>query len=178
MANTRGRPSKYDPKYCDVAREFMRDGYSFACVYALTCPSTGEIRYIGKTKDIKSRFKSHCNNRRIFKKQTYYGNWIRSLASDPGLIILSKNKDLDAEEIRLIKHYRELGANLVNTANGGQGYPETPIYKIAREMRSRFGLNSKAYLVAKEIMKKSASGTKHERFLLESACAKLVDTMK
>ena len=28
MANTRGRPSKYDPKYCEIAREFMRDGYS------------------------------------------------------------------------------------------------------------------------------------------------------
>lgn len=28
MTNPVGRPSKYDPKYCDMAVEFLRDGYS------------------------------------------------------------------------------------------------------------------------------------------------------
>ena len=28
MTNPVGRPSKYDPKYCDIAVEFLRDGYS------------------------------------------------------------------------------------------------------------------------------------------------------
>jgi len=39
--------------------------------------SVGNIRYVGKSKDIKRRFREHIKN--YDKSNTYKNNWIKSL---------------------------------------------------------------------------------------------------
>jgi len=44
------------------------------CIYALTDPSTGEVRYIGKANDPSARLKSHLMDSR--RRNTPVYRWI------------------------------------------------------------------------------------------------------
>lgn len=46
-------------------------------IYAIICPITDNVVYIGKTSNIKSRFSAHLNN-----KKTDVGNWIQELKNN------------------------------------------------------------------------------------------------
>jgi hypothetical protein len=93
-------------------------------IYALTCPNTGEVRYIGKSDNPQKRYRIHVHN--YFNKDSYKARWIRSLQRDntkPGLMILEEvmvSEWIEAEK-RWIAHYRSIGAKLTNITEGGQG---------------------------------------------------------
>ena len=62
------------------------------CIYALSHPITNDIRYIGKSKRVKERYKDHLND----NSKTYKVNWIKSLLKNglkPNLIILEELKE-------------------------------------------------------------------------------------
>lgn len=88
-------------------------------IYGLA--ENGTVKYIGQTTNIKKRYGQHCSlaqNREDTPKQ----RWIRTLLEEkrkPELTILADSNDLDADEIRFIKKYRDLGRELLNTADGG-----------------------------------------------------------
>lgn len=95
-------------------------------IYTLAHPGTGEIRYIGKTNDLKGRLKSHIYDYRKSKKS----GWIKSLKSQ-GLkpvievveTFISEGECLSYEEY-WIQQFRSWGFRLLNMAEGGgQGYP-------------------------------------------------------
>jgi hypothetical protein len=97
-------------------------GYKTVYIYGLTEPDNlSEIRYIGKTTDIKRRYRNHLRKTSIKSKKQ---DWINSLVKDgkkPNLIIIHKCYEWEwAEfEIYYIKTYRELGYNLLNITDGG-----------------------------------------------------------
>jgi hypothetical protein len=47
-------------------------------IYSLKHPITNEVRYIGKTKNIKRRYYEHINT----KGNSYKSNWIKSLLNE------------------------------------------------------------------------------------------------
>lgn len=89
-------------------------------IYALCCPDTGDIRYIGKAKDSQKRLKGHLRDAKARRTPVY--DWIQSLAKRgaiPALRVLASAFDWRACEKQLIAQYRADGVRLLNLADGG-----------------------------------------------------------
>lgn len=85
-------------------------------IYGLT-DNTGAVRYIGKARDAKKRFKQHMSCKR--NGRVYV--WLRSLDYVPGLIVIaecSETEWIEAER-KAIADARAAGADLLNVADGG-----------------------------------------------------------
>lgn len=104
-------------------------------IYALTEPKElgGGIRYIGQSAIGEKRCKQH-KKKYMLTSKTHKNNWIKSLF-DKGLtydwMIIENLGDFETDEardaalneaeIRWIKHYKDLGINLTNSTDGGEG---------------------------------------------------------
>jgi group I intron endonuclease len=94
-------------------------------IYGLFDPKTKEIRYIGKSIDINSRFRKHL----IRKENNHKASWIASLKKDglkPEIEVLetiedSNDQDWQKSEEWWIAYFRFLGCRLTNLNNGGRG---------------------------------------------------------
>jgi hypothetical protein len=88
-------------------------------IYALCCPRTGEVKYIGKARDSHKRLATHMRD--AYRRPTPVYQWICELGatgSRPVLRVLCQTRDWQAEERRLIAAYAESG-RLLNVAAGG-----------------------------------------------------------
>lgn len=93
-------------------------------IYALCDPSSGRVRYVGKSNDPRSRLRGHIHDSK--KKDYPVHRWIRKLErSDqlPTLVILSivSDNDWKNEERRWIDHFATMYSDLLNIAPGGEG---------------------------------------------------------
>lgn len=91
-------------------------------VYGLCEPETKDIRYVGVSTHLKSRYLEHLKDR----LDSHKSRWIRTLVSKglkPRLIILQcvLNENRDLAERNWIKLLRESGAKLTNLTDGGDG---------------------------------------------------------
>lgn len=97
-------------------------------IYALCEPDTGAVRYVGITKDTKTRLQGHladCNRPDVFRHPKV--TWLRQLLASgqvPALRVLEQcpAEDGPQAEQKWIDRYRGEGAQLTNTAPGGKGY--------------------------------------------------------
>jgi len=90
-------------------------------IYALHCPVTDEIRYIGKAKNPEKRLAGHLQETR---RKTPLYDWIEKLRKNsltPKMLIISEanNENWKEEEINQIKLHFESGCKLLNLAKGG-----------------------------------------------------------
>lgn len=93
-------------------------------IYALVCPYTYKIRYVGKSMNHKQRYDAHirCANN---VEDTRLYRWIRKLIRTeevPMLHLLDIVEDVESNlaECAWIYHYRyELGVDLTNSTDGG-----------------------------------------------------------
>lgn len=98
-------------------------------IYELIDPCTELVRYVGKTKNPKKRYKSHLYSSR--KKRTHKECWINSLLTKglkPVMRIktVAEKNIINECEIDMISKY----ANLTNATRGGDGISEmTPEIK-------------------------------------------------
>lgn len=96
-------------------------------IYALKCPNTNEIRYIGKTvQKLNARLNGHLSLKP--NDNTYRANWIKSLKGNnkkPLITLIEECTNIDWEEREKywIAEYSKT-CNLVNCAKGGQGRNE------------------------------------------------------
>ena len=93
-------------------------------IYILIDPSTNEIRYIGKTNNLKQRLKNHLNACR--DKNTHKRNWINKLKTKgfkPEIEIIDEVSINEWKywEIFWISYYKSIGCNLLNYTIGGDG---------------------------------------------------------
>ena len=91
-------------------------------IYALMDPRDGAVKYIGKTINLKSRMQSHQNGIGKFR----LGAWLSGLKRK-GLycryVVLEEyeGEGWELRERYWIGYYRDLGADICNLSNGGEG---------------------------------------------------------
>ena len=93
-------------------------------IYILKDPNTNEIRYVGKTINIKRRYYQHTNKNFQEKTKTYVANWILSLLKNkqkPIIESIEQCLNWEEREVYWISYYKNLGCNLCNLAEGGKG---------------------------------------------------------
>jgi hypothetical protein len=84
------------------------------------------IRYVGKTTNIKRRLHSHIAEAKLNKSKRYVLNWIRQLLvnnNKPILQVIEKcnENNWQEREIYWINYYKKIVPNLCNLCNGGTG---------------------------------------------------------
>ena len=94
-------------------------------IYILKDPENN-IRYVGKTTNIKRRLYSHIAEAKLNKSKRYVLNWIRQLASNnqkPILEVIEEcnENNWQEREIYWISHYKKIIPNLCNLCDGGTG---------------------------------------------------------
>jgi len=93
-------------------------------IYALKCPVSGNVRYVGKANNVKERYRNHLNPCK--DKNTYKRNWINSLRRRNLRPIVEVVKEVPMDEWKkweryFIKYYKDKGYDLVNCMDGGEG---------------------------------------------------------
>lgn len=124
----------------------MRKGTEQNFIYVLKCPSTGEVRYVGKTDAPNRRLNRHIKD--SLKGTSHHcGRWIRKVLSAglrPVMEIvrtLDPSEDWQEAEISEIRHRREQGCRLTNCTDGGEGATITdPEIAARRDQRVRAAL--------------------------------------
>lgn len=89
-------------------------------LYALKCPDSGDVRYLGKAVDSTKRFKSHMRD--CLRRDTPVYRWIRKLrgaGKAPQLQVLMPTWDWPTAERQLIAQAKADGLRLLNVAEGG-----------------------------------------------------------
>lgn len=94
-------------------------------IYTLTDPRNQEIRYVGKTTNLKARKYNHYQGR----AKTHCGNWIRQLLSlgfFPEMKVIDQvdsnnNDDWIELEQYWIQYHKDNGSDLTNLSSGGEG---------------------------------------------------------
>jgi hypothetical protein len=109
-------------------------------IYALRCPTSGAIRYIGKTKNGRGRLRAHINDARKRTYKHHASNWILSLLRTGLEPVFEVLKELEPSddwiywERRFIAEARARGEKLTNSTSGGDGAPE--LTEDARERKA------------------------------------------
>lgn len=112
-------------------------------IYALVCPNTERIRYVGKCKDIKSRLSAHVSKAKGEHTKHHCAHWIRSLIQQglrPRIVVLKELPDgshWQAAEIEEISRQRALGNDLTNATSGGDGFPDLDKETLRKRTLSR-----------------------------------------
>lgn len=96
---------------------------SITHIYALVCPNTDHVRYIGKSNNPQKRLHSHLTDGRMNHRR----NWLLSLKKEnklPKVEILDtvKIEEWAFWEQHYISLYRSFGFNLLNRTCGGEGH--------------------------------------------------------
>lgn len=110
-------------------------------IYSISCPETGEVRYIGKTIDPVSRFRKHLT----YKRNTLCAKWIKSIQSKgllPVFSVLKECNEIDWQDVEryYIRRYRMLGANLTNMTEGGDGGATMTGKKLTQEQKNKISV--------------------------------------
>jgi group I intron endonuclease len=95
-------------------------------IYTLEHPETGEIRYVGKTTNIKRRYYQHINLKMILSSNTHLNNWLKSLLKENKKPIIKElekcDKNWEEREVYWIAQFKAWGFNLCNHSKGGDGF--------------------------------------------------------
>jgi len=126
-----------------AAKENADGEIGLTYIYTLSDPLTGEVRYVGKTTNIKQRFENHLRER----KNTHKINWIKSLAArglKPELCELEvfesgDDSDWQNAEKFWISYLRFLGCRLCNLVEGGIGGQSPSIETRLKMSKCRLG---------------------------------------
>lgn len=118
-----------------------------AFIYALRCPITGQIRYVGKCDDPKTRLPAHLRD----PQKNHRTNWLNILTKrglKPSLEVVAEVPwdDWQFWERSYIRLYRCVGFDLVNSTDGGEGN-----FNPSAETRAKIGAYSGAARLGKKL---------------------------
>lgn len=110
-------------------------------IYGLEDPTSGEIRYVGRSSIGLARPKSHLSESTLRRWNTKVYTWIKSLKHkklEPKIIVLQEfdnatNEELNAAEIAWICLYKSFDVNLTNMTYGGDGVLGRPLSEKHRQ---------------------------------------------
>lgn len=93
-------------------------------IYALCCPVSGEIRYVGKTINLRTRLRAHLKAK---NEKTHKQYWVNSVAAKGLVPIFEILEEIPSEidwqesERFWISYLRFIGCRLTNSIAGGIG---------------------------------------------------------
>ena len=110
-------------------RDWLKNGEDTrpGIVYALMCPDTRRVRYVGKTgKTLQRRIGQHVRDALKTGRKRHLDHWIRKLDAEgkrPHATVLQEclPGTMNACEAEWIARYRAKGVKLLNTTAGGDG---------------------------------------------------------
>lgn len=89
-------------------------------IYALKCPLTDEIKYVGQTINGINRPLDHIINKSHSNKVNAWVNGLSEMGLSPHIIILEKDlhkKEINCREIHWIHYYIKAGNKLLNVSH-------------------------------------------------------------
>jgi group I intron endonuclease len=100
-------------------------------IYSLTDPDTNEVRYIGKTVNIKRRYYEHTKKPNEIKSNSHKCNWIKKLIDKNKLPIINIIEECNDDNWEQRERYWiSQFNNLTNGTDGGEsGYITSPKVK-------------------------------------------------
>lgn len=115
-------------------------------IYGLCEPTTGELRYIGKSVSPNNRFRRHISD--VNKYNSYKDRWIRGLISEnkkPSMFIIDvvNKEEWVFWERFYISYFNYLGCRLTNTTGGGDEPPTTKGRKHTEESKRKMSKSKK-----------------------------------
>lgn len=117
-------------------------------IYGLTDPRTGEVRYVGQTKnELRKRLRAHIGEAVAHKPVCVHkNNWIRSLLSlglEPQIVLLEEvqEEQVNEAEVKWIASFHNL-TNIATGGNGPVGTKRTPEFIEAMKARQRGGVQA------------------------------------
>ena len=145
-------------------------------IYGLSDPNSNEVRYVGKAVDLYTRIRNHYKPSRL-KFKTHKNNWLNNMLINnkfANVIILEiceSEKELNECEIKWIKYYRELGYDLTNATDGGDGGKMSPEsiekmrmtkigVKLSNDHKLKISEGNKGRIVSEETRKKLSKSRK------------------
>lgn len=95
-------------------------------IYTLSDPTTGEVKYVGKTKDTKDRIRRHMSNdhlRDAWTSKNKWLLWLKNQGLKPDIEILDEGDadNINSLEIYWISQLKQWGYKLKNETEGGDG---------------------------------------------------------
>lgn len=124
-------------------------------IYTLSDPTTGEIRYVGKTINIKRRFYQHTNKKIQQNSKTHVSNWLLSLldkSNKPIIeIIETCEKAWEEREIYWIEYYKNLGCKLCNISEGGRGCSGYKRSEVQKSKQSLVMLGKNTWMKGRQL---------------------------
>lgn len=138
-------------------------------IYVLKDPGTGEVRYVGKAHDPKTRLRWHLSE----KGDTHKINWIKSLKVDGKAPLLEVIDEVPIEywqqwEAAWIYFFRETGTRLTNATSGGDGVEmteETLAKKSTSIMGEKHPMFGKTFSAeARKNMSEAKTGERNHNF--------------
>lgn len=117
-------------------------------IYSLTCPISGEVKYIGKADDVKRRLRQHVYQSK--KSDGRKNVWIRELLSEGlkpimGVLDEVSYDDWGYWEDYWINQSKIWGFDLLNKMGGGHGYGKHHPETIEKISKSQSGKNNAMY---------------------------------
>lgn len=134
-------------------------------IYTLSDPRTGEVRYVGKTRDAKARIRNHLNKR----EHNHKGNWIESLRKlnlEPEVILIDEvpTGEWSFWEQHWIQVFLGWGFNLTNMTSGGGEYSHfTP--ELKKKHRASFTEDVRQVMREKAVASMAHPKTKAKHML-------------
>jgi len=123
---------------------------SISGIYGLVDPMTGTLKYIGQSKNIAKRFKSHCGKYSKYPVSA----WIRKLKSlghAPELIVIEEVANPIAKEKLWIDRAKAQGIKLLNIHEGGFN-PDHALKAKSQKIWNVEGLTSPYLLLTRRFM--------------------------
>jgi hypothetical protein len=107
-------------------------------IYVIKDPRTNLVRYVGKAKDCKERFRKHLTeNNGTLKSKWIKGLRLKGLTPVFEIIDECSAAEWEARERGYIRLFKSLGATLLNMMPGGEGGPTMKGRKLTDEQRAK-----------------------------------------
>lgn len=156
--------------------EFLKELPNKNVIYVLLEPDTNNVRYVGKAVDLYTRIRNHYKPSRLIDK-THKNNWLNKLLNEGKYVRVNVVEELDNEKLlneaekKWIKYYKNLGYDLTNGTEGGDGG------KMSPESIEKMKLNKIGVKLSEEHKQKISEGNKG-RIVTEETRNKLSEARK
>lgn len=157
-------------------------------IYTLTDPIDGEIKYIGKSKNMKNRLWNHMSPHSLKKSWTPKNKWLlwlRNQKLKPIMEVLDEGEEnnIDLLEEYWISQFKSWGFKLKNVASGGKGYSywagkKMPAYSILktkmnnplRKVVCEYEIGTNILIKEYDSINDASKDTKHKKDTIVNSC--------